>query len=69
MFLSEEQLHVPVARLMWNVINNAYVKKRWSALKPHTKSNSNEKLALVFHDLVTRKETQLGTQVEHNYKD
>ena len=33
------------------------------------KKNSNEKLALVFHDLVTRKETQLGTQVEHNYKD
>ena len=54
---------------MWNVINNAYVKKRWSALKPHTKRNSDEKLALVFHDLVTRKETQLGTQVEHNYKD
>lgn len=53
---------------MWNVINKKK-KKRWSALKPHTKSNSDEKLALVFHDLVRRKETQLGTQVEHNYKD
>lgn len=54
---------------MWNVINNAYATTCMSALKPHKKKNSHEKLALVFYDLVTRKETQIGTQAEGNYKD